>query len=175
MPPEPVDSLDRLNPSEVLAFARGLLAEIMELRSTHQDLRRDFAELKIEHQAVKDELARLKKLPPRPPIKPSGMEKATSGAKPEGKSGQPDASKQGRGPWLERLKITATVVVPAQAPLGSRRKGYEEIVIQDLSLKATATLYRRERWQTPEGETVVAALDPAIVGGFGPNLHREVL
>jgi len=164
-----------MSPAEVLAFARGLLAEMLELRSTYQDLRREFAELKVEHQAVKDELARVKKLPPRPPIKPSGMEKATSGIEPEGKSGQRDGAKRRRGAVLERLKITATVVVAGRAPLGSRRKGYEEIVVQDLRLEATATLYRRERWQTPEGETVVAALDPAIVGGFGPNLHRTVL
>ena len=77
VPPEPADLLDRMSPPEVLAFARGLLAEMRELRSAYQDLRRDFAELKIEHQAVKDELARVKKLPPRPPIRPSGMEKAT--------------------------------------------------------------------------------------------------
>jgi hypothetical protein len=159
----------------VVSFARGLLAEMRELRTAHQDLRRDFGALRIEHQAVKDELARVKKLPPRPPIKPSGMEKATSGMKPEGKSGQGDGAKRRRGPVLERLKITATVVVAAQAPLGSRRKGYEEIVVQDLRLEATATLYRRERWQTREGETIVAALDPAIVGGFGPNVHRIVL
>jgi hypothetical protein len=37
------------------------------------------------------------------------------------------------------------------------------------------TLYRRERGETPEGETAVEALDPAILGGFGPNLHRTVL
>jgi hypothetical protein len=35
------------------------------------------AKLKLEHQAVKDELARLKHLPPRPPQKPSGMDKST--------------------------------------------------------------------------------------------------
>jgi hypothetical protein len=164
-----------MSPAEVVAFARGLLAEMLELRSAYQDLRSDFAQLKIEHQAVRDELARVKKLPPRPPIKPSGMEKATSGTKPEGTGGQRDGPKRGRGSWFERLKITATIVVPAQAPSGSRRKGYEEIVVQDLNLQATATLYRRERWETPEGETVVARLDPAIVGGFGPNLHRAVL
>jgi hypothetical protein len=175
VPPEPADSLDRMSPAEVLVFAGGLLAEMVALRSAHQDLRRDFVQLKTEHQAVKDELARVKKLPPRPPIKPSGMEKGTSGKKPEVKSGQGEGAKRGRGPLFDRLKITATVVVAAKAPLGSRHKGYEEIVVQDLSLEATATLYRRERWRTPEGETIVAALDPAIVGGFGPNLHRAVL
>jgi hypothetical protein len=103
------------------------------------------------------------------------MERGTSGKKLEGESGQGEGAKRGRGPLFDRLKVTAPVVVTAKALLGSRHKGYEEIVVQDLSLEATAPLYRRERWQTPEGETIVAALDPAIVGGYGPNLHRAVL
>ena len=37
------------------------------------------------------------------------------------------------------------------------------------------TLYRRERWETPEGETIIAELDAGIVGGYGPNLHRLIL
>lgn len=160
---------------EAVAFARALLSRMSELESRCENLLRDFAQLKIEHQATKDELARLKKLPPRPPIKPSGMDKATSGTGPGEEGGRRDGSKRRRGPVLARLKITATVVVAARAPWGSRHKGYEDIVVQDLSLQATATLYRRERWRTPDGETVVAALDPAFVGGFGPNLHRTVL
>ena len=37
------------------------------------------------------------------------------------------------------------------------------------------TRYRRERWETPDGKTIIAALDPGLVGGYGPNLHRLVL
>jgi hypothetical protein len=52
---------------------------------------------------------------------------------------------------------------------------YEEIVVQDLNLSPRMTRYRRERWQTPEGETVIADLDAGIVGGYGLNLHRFIL
>ena len=91
------------------------------------------------------------------------------------KSGGGGKSPRRRGSQLDKLTIDATVVVRAKAPAGSRHKGYEEIVVQDLSLSPQVTLYRRERWETPEGETIIAALDPGIVGGYGPNLHRLIL
>jgi regulator of replication initiation timing len=71
MPAEPSDSFDCLSTTEPIETARGLLAEVVRVRSENERLRRGLAELKIEHQAVRDELARLKKLPPRPSIKPT--------------------------------------------------------------------------------------------------------
>jgi hypothetical protein len=172
------DSLERLTHADLIGVVRELIGEVGRLRAENEKLGSAFAALKTEHQAVKDELARLKNLPPRPPQKPSGMDKATDrgvsgggGAKsPEGKK-----SRRRRGSQLDKLTIGATVVVKANVPAGSRHKGYEEIVVQDLNLSPQVTRYRRERWMTPEGETIIAALDPGIVGGYGPNLHRFVL
>jgi hypothetical protein len=48
-------------------------------------------------------------------------------------------------------------------------------VVQGLSLNPQVTRYRRERWETPAGETLLADLAPGIVGGYGPNLQRFVL
>ena len=172
------DSLDRMTQADLIGVVRELIGEVGRLRAENEKLNGAFAKLKTEHQAVKDELARLKNLPPRPPQKPSGMDEATdrgvSGAggvkSPEGKK-----SSRRRGSQLDKLTIGATVVVRAKVPAGSRHKGYEEIVVQDLCLSPQVTRYRRERWQTPAGETVIAALDPGIVGGYGANLHRFVL
>ena len=83
------------------------------------------------------------------------------------KSPAGDKSSRRRGSQLDKLTIDATVVVRAKAPAGSRHKGYEEIVVQDLNLSPQVTLYCRERWETPEGERIIAALDPGIVGGYG--------
>jgi hypothetical protein len=172
------DSLERLSHADLIGVVRELIGEVGRLRAENEKLSGAFAKLKVEHQAVKDELARLKNLPPRPPQRPSGMDKAMErGGSGIGgdKSGAGEKSRRRRGSQLDKLTIGATVVVRAKAPAGSRHKGYEEIVVQDLSLSPQVTRYRRERWQTPAGETIIAALDPGIVGGYGPNLHRLVL
>src|SRR5215475_8826420 len=168
------DSLERLSQSDLIGVVRDLIGEVGRLRAENEKLSDALTKLKAEHQAAKDELARLKKLPPRPPQKPSGMDKATDGGG-DNKSRGGATSHRRRGSQLDKLAIGATVIVRAQAPAGSRHKGYEDIVVQDLNLSPQVTLYRRERWETPEGERIIAALDPEIIGGYGPNLHRFVL
>ncbi len=176
MPVPPPDSLDRLTPADLIGVVRELVGEVTRLRAENEKLGVELATLRIEHQATKDELARLKGLPPRPPFKPSGMDKSTGAKKPAtGGDKKAERSSRRRGRQLDRLKIGATVVVKADPPAGSRNKGFEDIVVQDLSLFPQVTRYRRERWETPDGKTIIADLDPAIVGGYGPNLHRFVL
>ena len=83
----------------------------------------EIAALKIELTALKDEIARLKGLPPRPKFKgkPSGMEKATSPG-----AGGKGRSKRGRGSKRDRLEAARVVVMKVAVPPGSRFLGYED-------------------------------------------------
>ena len=79
-----------------------------------------------------------------------------------------------------RGKVTPRVTIEDQVvkvvvPEGSRFNGYEPFLVQDLIISAKATCYRRERWVTPDGRTILAPLPDGIDGHFGPELRRLVL
>ena len=128
----------------------------------------DVIALKAENAALREEIARLKGLKGPPKLKPSGMEKATEPARTERKAGR-------RGGKIDRLVIDEKRVLKAAVPPGSRFKGYETYVVQELILRPHVIRYRRERWITPDGRTVVAPLPAGTVGHFGPELRRFVL
>ena len=151
MSPRPVDSTEA-------ASLEALLTENQALR--------------VENQILKDEIARLKGLPPRPPAKPrrsSGMETATDPSK------RRKGRRQTRGAKRDSDRVTREVIVTAEAPEGSRFKGYETLLVRDVALSAEVLRYRRERWVTPAGEPIVAPVPTGIVGGYGANLRRFCL
>jgi hypothetical protein len=143
------------------AGLRSLLLQVLE----------ENAALRAEVAALREEIRRLKGLkgpPALKPSKPSGMEKATE-AKPGGRS------KRRRGPKNTRLTVDEVRVLKAEVPRGSRFKGYEDFVVQELVVRPWVIRYRRERWLTPEGATVVAPLPPGIAGHFGAEVRRFAL
>jgi hypothetical protein len=139
-----------------------------ELKMLVLQLVGEISALKAENAAQREEIARLKGLPARPKIRPSGMETATD-PKPAGGN----AEKRRRG-GVKRAVIEERVITVATPP-GSRFKGYETTVVQNLVVRPLTIRYRRERWRTPSGETIVAPLPPGVRGHFGPELRRYVL
>src|SRR5689334_11409943 len=148
-------SLSGLPRGELEALVERLLAENDALRQVIAGL--------------KAEVATLKGVKGRPEVKPSGMEQATEPA-PAG-TGRGGGAKAGKA---ERLTIDEERVVAADVPAGSRFKGYEDFLVQDLVLRPHVVRLRRERWLTPDGRTVVAPVPAGITSHFGPALRRFV-
>ena len=174
MSPPDAASLEILSLAELRELVGALASEVIRLRALGEAQQASLAALKLENQALRDEVARLKRLPPRPLPRPSGMEKATGGAEP-GRGGKRSRRRRRRGAKRDRDAVTAEVVVKAAPPPGSRFKGHQDILVRELTLTPEVVRYRRERWLTPSGETVLAPLPAGIVGGCGPGLRRFLL
>lgn len=153
-------SLKAFSRPELEGLVVDLLEEVSGLKQLVGELRAEIAELKG-----------LKGRPKIKPSKPSGMEAASekkkrgpSGNKPRGRGAKPAS----RTPVEDRI-------VKAEVPPGSRFKGYEDFTVQDLLIQPMIVRFRRERWLTPDGRTVIAPLPEGIDGHFGPELQRFVL
>ena len=85
------------------------------------------------------------------------------------KATQPRPAGPGRRPGrgAKRDWVTREVTIRAEVPAGSRFKGYKErIVRRDLVIVAEVVRYKRERWLTPQGQTIIAPLPEGIAGGL---------
>ena len=132
-------SLCGLSRGDLEALTERLLAENAELKQTVAELRA--------------EIARLKGVTGRPVLRPSGMEQKTE-----------PTDKAGKQRKTERLVIHEERVIKADVPAGSRFKGYEDFVVQDLVLRPHVVRIRRERWLTPDGRTVLAPMPAGVAG-----------
>lgn len=152
--------LKDLSKDELIGLVEQLLGEVSALRER-------VSALEAENTTLREENARLKGLKGRPKLKPSGMEEATNRPKGKRKKGKRAAR---RSPVVkEEHKLSL------DAPAGSRFKGYDDFVVQDLRLEGRVIRYRRERWLTPEDKLLVAPLPAGLRGHFGPELIRFIL
>jgi hypothetical protein len=121
---------------------------------------------------LKDEIAILKGEKGRPNIKPSNLSKDSLGnGGGQKKRGKPSCRK------THKLKIHhEEVLEPKSLPKGSKFKGYEDYVVQDIEIRLNNTRYRRARYETADGETVIGELPAAVAGcHFGPVLRSYIL
>lgn len=122
-------------------------------------------------QHLKDEIAILKGDKPRPKIKPSGMENGDK--KNNNNDPPPDGKRPGsakRNKTKELIIHTKIPIPPEDIPEGSTFKGYKEYVVQGILIQPYNTLYRLERWETPDGSYIEGKLPPYIQGHFDPSL-----
>src|SRR3990167_4862606 len=130
---------------------------------------------RAEIQQLRDEIARLKGLPPRPTIRPSTLN-----------ASHPDPSRKkrrrGKRPGSAKRQKTPELTIHETIPLsidglpeGTRQNGHEDFVVQDLRIEAHNICYQRLRYLLPDGTFRTAPLSPHIDGHFGPTLRTHVL
>ncbi|HEV2246194.1 MAG TPA: transposase [Terriglobia bacterium] len=147
-------------PGERPAYVDALLKLVAALQEVAHQQREEL-------QALRDEIARLKKQKPKPTIAPSRLNNDDKRSR----------RRKGARRRRRRRRADRTVVVKAeQVPAGSRFKGYDDYTVQELEIKAQATLYRVEKWLTPDGKWVTGKLPvEAAEGHFGPTSRSFIL
>jgi len=148
-----------------------------ELTPLEERLVRVIEEQQAEIQSLRDEIARLKGLPRRPKIRPSTLNapRPDPSHKPKKKRGKKRPGSAKRKKTVE-LTIHETVPLPLEGlPEGTRQNGYEDFVVQDLSIQAHNTCYRRLRYLLPSGASQTAPLPAHVQGHFGAALRSYVL
>jgi len=145
-------------------------ATLDDLKRLVLSLVEEVGRLRADNAGLREEVARLKGLPAKPKLKPSGMEKKTERTEVKRRRKQ-----KRRGAKGLDAKVTETRVIAAPAPAGARFKGYQDFLVQELSVSRRVILLRRERWLLADGSLLVAPLPAGIGGHFGPDLQRFVL
>lgn len=159
-----VEQRKLLEEQSKLLAERDRLLEVQSLQL--QEQKEQIAVLKINVQELKDELARVKRLPRRPKFRPPG-------GKPRERSGLPYKFCGNMGGELSSTKLQQEIKIAATGvPEGSRFKGYQNYIVQEVEMVVKDITYRLEVWQTPDGRMIHASLPEHIKGThFGPELR----
>jgi hypothetical protein len=129
---------------------------------------------------LKDEVRILKGEKKRPRFKSSKMEEGTEKDCAQGEGSKEDRRRPGsdkRSKTAELAIHDEQIIQPGRRiPKGSRFKGYRDVVIQDLVIRAHNTRYRLARWLTPRGEFLTGRLPVFLAEHrFGATLRSYVL
>src|SRR5215471_3782400 len=165
--------LPEIRPEERTPLVEALLAIIQVLLDRNQQLEETVLQLR-------DEIAILKGLKPRPQIRPSHLEAASPPSRQAGSSKEGSAKRPGSEKRPKNSQLTIHRTVPLHIddlPSGAVLKCYEPYMVQDLVLESKNTLYLRARYELPDGRSLLAPLPADVIPGkhFGATLIGYIL
>ena len=148
-----------------------------ERTPTVEQLLRLVGELREENRQLREEIDRLKGLPPRPQREPSMLGQDEP---PQGNADKKSKRKRRRGkrPGSAKRKKTSQLrideivpCVPEGLPDDAVRVSYRDWTVQDLVVRSHNICYRREVYQLPDGTFVAGELPEHVQGHFGATLR----
>jgi hypothetical protein len=155
------------------AGAREVLVRLLNLV---EELAAEVRTLRTENQRLRDEIARLKGEQGKPTI-PPGAPPGEGDHSSEAERRRPQARTKRSKKRDLRINRTEVVRVDRAAlPPDAQFKGYADVVVQDLIVRADTIRFRRETYYSPTTRrTYRAELPAGYRGQFGPGLRALVL
>ena len=137
---------------------------LLELRSSKKRI-----------EELEQEIAKLKKVPSKPVIKPSELDKEKpddTNKEKQKRAGSEKRKKKKNLPIDETRKVKAKEV-----PKGWRLVGYKPYVVQDIIIRRNNIKYEREVWESPDGHQRITAELPLGIASrdFGEQIRRYVI
>jgi hypothetical protein len=124
-------------------------------------------------QQLKDEISRLKGEKPKPDIRPSKLEKNGKKKKKRSSDKRPGSLKRSK---TAELIINEEISVPPEfIPPGSTFKGCQPYTVQGIRVFPYNVCYLLERWESPDGKSIMGKLPEHVQGHFDPSLKRYIL
>ena len=167
--------LQTINPAEIAD--KSLSQKVEVLLNLIEQLQKQLKELAEENQRLKDENNRLKGEQQQPKIKakkPRGFSQNYSSEK-ERKLPQ----NHSKGSKKSRVKIDREEILEYKMellPIDAEFKGYEEVIIQDITLGTDNVLFRKQKYYSPQNRKIyLAELPPGYEGEFGPGIKTLII
>jgi regulator of replication initiation timing len=168
------DLLQTIDPPGIADQSMRQTVEI--LLNLIEQLQLKVKDLESENQRLKDENNRLKGEQGKPDIK----------AKSKGFKSQHSSEKERKTPKKHSKRSkNATIKIEReeileyptdQLPADAEFKGYEQVIIQDISLATDNILFRKQKYYSPSvGKTYVAELPLGYEGEFGPGIKALII
>jgi len=185
MAPAPIKgALPRIPAEEQTPTVRVLMSMIEQQQALIDRQQETIQRQQAQIEALSAEVARLKKLPKKPKIRPSTLPKDdeqsdhddTDDSDQEGGNRSKGKPTQSRKRKKKLIIHKSKIIKPENLPQGSRLLGYEDFTVQDLLIEPFNTRYRLARYRTPEGESLIGALPEELQGShFGVALKGYIL
>ncbi|MEH2322715.1 MAG: transposase [Nostoc sp.] len=166
--------LQAIEPKEIADESMRRTIEI--LLNLIEQLQAEVKELRTENQQLKDENNRLKGEKSQPDIKANKKGDAKNHSSEKERQ---TPKKHSKGSKNGTIKIDREEILkyPLELlPADAEFKGYQEVIIQDITLLTDNILFRKEKYYSPSvGKTYLAELPCGYEGEFGPGIKTLMI